>query len=142
MAPVAQVGVIAFYLSFYDYLAQVAVSGGVTCENLMDSYHSRKFSHDVLNPCEDAHCCPLTYNDERAEVHMKEFSHPCRNGMQCTKSKDKEHCRAFYHLKRLQCTDVNCALKADWKHRETFSHKNLPDFLVPCMVKQFDFFLL
>lgn len=93
-------------------------------------------SPQQIPTCDFPFSCPIMINTKHPEhkIHTAQFKHVCFYGEDCRSKNDPAHMASFIHLKNPPCPKGHsCNMLCDAKHRATFHHSGLWDWLIPCM---------
>jgi len=98
---------------------------GWKCQSVLDKDHMKKYEHP-FTPCPDGIIdCPKKFLDK---AHDKKYAHICRFNTGCN---HPMQC-GFLHVPHEECGHNDCNSLDDPKHRESYYHRNYPDYLMVC----------
>jgi len=112
-----------------------AASSSVSATKPIVSPRRRSGQLPPQNPvCKKDKRCSKGYNNKHPEYtkHVTEWRHSCLHGSTCDKKTISPHSEQFTHNSLPPCTHSNCTQLSSEKHRESFSHLGMWDFLLPC----------
>ena len=101
---------------------------GTRCRMFHDRSHWESYSHPFVKPCDMVPLGCLKMDDD---MHCQNFSHLCREGPECPRINNEEHCKHWIHAFKVCPRDKECTNFSD-EHLVHYMHTGQKVLRKPC----------